>query len=172
MRYPALYLTDNDEYVKSVAKIDYRLSGTRDDYNLLFELKDVDCTVYIKINKAPHHDILLKFLESNYKPRIIAQAPKRDVKEAILSRFFIYEAPNKYTEDAKYFLQYKQLKDKKAVRYIDFYIAIADALIISPSVNLHHNVLVISDIIKDIQMATNNIFADDFINRLRRLKTC
>lgn len=169
-----LYITDDYDtiykYAKNKAKelqLDfYSFNGDKNGVDTLVELakEHLHGVVFMcDLSKSSIFDALLPILEES-DLHIILVSDKHDVKQAIISRCNTKRILPIYSEEIAAFMQ-KRIVPKEIT--IGFLCALSETLMKDTK---HYNALLkINDIIKDIQLSTNNILQDELKYRLKEV---
>lgn len=169
-----LYITDDYDtvyqYAKNKAKelqLDfYSFNGDKNGVDTIVELakEHLHSVVFMcNVSKAPIFDALLPILEES-DLCIILVSDKHDIKQAIISRCNTKRILPIYSEEIAAFMQ-KKIVPKEIT--IGFLCALCETLMKDTK---HYNALLkINDIIKDIQLSTNNILQDELKYRLKEV---
>lgn len=169
-----LYITDDYDtiyqYAKNKAKelqLDfYSFNGDKNGVDTLVELakEHINGVVFMcDVSKSPIFDALLPILEES-DLHIILVSDKHDIKQAIISRCNTKRILPIYSEEITAFMQ-KKIVPKEIT--IGFLCALCETLMKDTK---HYNALLkINDIIKDIQLSTNNILQDELKYRLKEV---
>ena len=171
-----LYITNDYDtvyqYAKNKAKelqLDfYAFNGDKNGVDTLVELakEHLHGVVFMcNVTKSPIFDALLPILEES-DLCIILVSDKYDIKQAIISRCKVTYQISNYTEEIAAFMKKKTLPKEIT---IDFLYALANEIINKETIEEYRKLYIINDIIKDIQLSTNNILQDELKYRLRAI---
>lgn len=167
-----LYITDDYDTIYQYAKnkskelgLDlYMFNGDRNGVDTLVELakEHIKGVVFMcDISKSPIFDALLPILEES-DLCIILVSNKYDIKQAIISRCDVKHILPIYKDEIAAFMK-KRIVPKEIT--IGFLCALSEELM--KDTKYYNALLEINNIIKDLQLSTNNILQDELKHRLK-----
>ena len=169
-----LYITDDYDtiykYAKNKAKelqIDfYAFNGDKNGIDTLVELakEHLHGVVFMcNVTKSPIFDALLPILEES-DLHIILVSDKHDIKQAIISRCDVKRILPIYKDEIAAFMK-KRIVPKEIT--VGFLCALSEELM--KDIKYYNALLEVNDIIKDMQLSTNNILQDELKHRLKAI---
>lgn len=171
-----LYMTPNVELARKKAKdfakeqeLEYHeFRVTREDMNNILSLyeNDDDCLIFLEgLTKSNISNALLKILEETPKNiHLFATSSSYDVGIALQSRFNLYFLDTIEDMDASEFIRTRKAT-KDQYSKLSFYVDVVK-LVVKYKINMYHNIPLISDIVRDIKLTTNNTLWDYHYTRL------